>query len=228
VSERPLFFLDYDGTLAPIVDEPMEAFPHPDVPALLTSLKERYPVFLVSGRHLRDVSLLMNEPVLPAIGLHGTQRGRNDGTFEDLMPDALRKALGELRQTVPSGEGVRVEEKGPAFAVHYRQASNPEQVKEQLAEWLQDMPDTLTAIWGKKVVELRPRHLSKGTAVTEIASTMPERTPIYIGDDVTDEDAFRALGSEAITIRVGEGETVAAYRLSDPDAVVAYLRRYVD
>jgi trehalose 6-phosphate phosphatase len=88
----------------------------------------------------------------------------------------------------------------------------------------------LDAIWGKKVVELRPEGLTKGTAVRRIADEHPDRTPVYLGDDTTDEDAFEALHDldrDALTIRIGAEETRADHRLADPDAVVAYLRRYV-
>jgi len=82
-------------------------------------------------------------------------------------------------------------------------------------------------ISGKDVVELRPAHLHKGTAVQAVAAQHPSRTPLYLGDDVTDEDAFQALPAEAITVKVGEGETAARFRLPDVPAVVAYLQRYL-
>ena len=230
VPDNPLFFLDYDGTLAPLVDDPMQAFPHRDVPELLLELEKRGPTYIVTGRHLQDVAVLMPESELPAIGLHGALEGRlgNEETTS-LLPDEAADAIAALRQSAPEHEDLRLEEKGPVFAVHYRHAADKEAARGRLRGWLTDLPETLEAIWGKDVVEVRARGVHKGAAVARLAAEHPDHTPIYLGDDVTDEDAFRALEEHegAVTIKVGEGETRAAYRLAGPDEVVAYLKRFV-
>lgn len=228
VVDRPLFFLDYDGTLAPIVDQPMEAYPHPDVPPLLDVVADRYPLWVITGRHLRDLAVLLRKP-LPAVGLHGTQQGVVGETTESLMPAAAVTALDRLREALPDLDGLRVEDKPPSFAVHYRGVPDEAAAREHLQAWAADLPDELTAIWGKKVVELRPVGYDKGVAVTRLAEAHPEHTPIYLGDDVTDEDAFaalEALNRPVLTIKVGPGETRAQHRLPDVEAVVAYLRQY--
>lgn len=228
VVEEPLFFLDYDGTLAPIVDDPEAAVPHPDVPELLRALEEKYPVWIVTGRDIRSLSSFLDQP-LPAIGLHGAQEGTVGGEVKELMSDEAARALRMLRESVPAVEGLRVEEKNRAFAVHYREAEDEDAVEDRLEGWMEDMPEMLDAIWGKKVVEVRPKGLTKGTAVRRISEQHSDRTPVYLGDDTTDEDAFAALQDmdrASVTVRVGEEETQAAYRLPDPDAVVTYLRSY--
>ena len=227
VVDNPLFFLDYDGTLAPIVDNPAEAFPHSDVPALLAELERRYPLWIITGRHLDHVAALMPDVRPRGIGLHGTQEGQLGGEIQSLMSGEAQDGIERLRRTVPERPDVRVEEKGTTFAVHYRHATDKDAAREALRTWLGAMPGSLAAIWGKDVVELRPEGLSKGVAVRRIAEDFPDRTPLYLGDDVTDEDAFKALGHDAVTVKVGEGETVARYRLPDVEAVVAYLKRYV-
>jgi trehalose 6-phosphate phosphatase len=228
VVDRPLFFIDYDGTLAPIVDNPDEAYPHPEAPALLEQLDAKHPLWIVTGRHLQALDGLLDMP-LRAIGLHGAQKGRVGGTIRRLAPDEAVEALRRLRQTVPTGNGVEVEEKDTAFAVHYRAANDEDEARDRIQAWANAVPDMLEAIWGKKVMELRPKGMSKGTAVRSIADEHPERIPVYLGDDVTDEDAFDALQDvdEAVTVKVGAEETKARYRLSGPDEVIAYLRRYV-
>ena len=126
-------------------------------------------------------------------------------------------------------DGVRVEDKGGAFAVHYRRAPDEAAARSALERWARGAPDALEPVWGKKVVELRVRGVSKGVAVAAHAARHPERTPVYLGDDVTDEDAFRALNAarpDAVTVKVGEGETAARYRLPDVGAVVGYLRGF--
>jgi trehalose 6-phosphate phosphatase len=233
VAEAPLFFLDYDGTLAPIVDDPAAAHPHDAVPALLETLDAAHPLWIVTGRDAHAVERFLNLP-LRVVGLHGAQEGVLHGEVERLMTDAAAAALDRLRAEVPAIEGLSVEEKDAAFALHYRQAPDKDAARERLAAWTDEaVPDGLEAIWGKDVMELRPEGLDKGAAVRRLAEGFPERTPVYLGDDVTDEDAFAALealrrdaGRDAITVRVGKGETRARHRLEGPDAVVAYLRRY--
>lgn len=227
VVARPLFFLDYDGTLAPIVDEPSQAVPHPDAPALLKHLASQYPVWIVTGRHLRDLSAFLPDVPLRAIGLHGAQTGIIGQNTRSRLADAARAVLSRMRDRVPAIDGVRVEDKEHTFAVHYRGAQNEDAIRENLEAWLADLPDGFEAIRGKCVVELRPQGLDKGTAVLEVARQFPDRTPVYLGDDVTDEDAFLALDGDAVTVKIGGGDTAARYRLPDPEAVVRYLTRYV-
>lgn len=228
--ERPLLFLDYDGTLAPIVADPAAARPHPAVPDLLARLHARHPVVLVTGRHLADVAALFGEaPPVRGVGLHGTQTGTLGGALRHLLSDEAERALADLRARVPDADGVIVEDKGAAFAVHYRHAPDEAAALDRLRAWAAGVPDVLTPIWGKKVVELRPAATSKGTAVRTIAAEHPDRAPVYLGDDVTDEDAFAALAEFecAVSVKVGEGETAARYRLPDVDAVVAYLEGFL-
>lgn len=227
IVHSPLFFLDYDGTLAPIVDEPMQAYPHPAVPEILDELAARHPLYIITGRYLHDVEKLLEKPY-EAIGLHGIQRGRLRGPKQNAISDEARTAIERYRDSAPASETILLEEKGPMFALHYRMAPDKEAAQSAIREWLADVPDVLDPIWGKDVVELRPAGVSKGTAVREIADRHPDRTPIYIGDDVTDEDAFRALGEDAVTVKVGGGDTVARYRLDDVDAVVDYLGQFVE
>ncbi|MEM1057388.1 MAG: trehalose-phosphatase [Bacteroidota bacterium] len=233
---RPLLFLDYDGTLAPIVDDPAEAWPHPDVPGLLRQLAERHPVVVVSGRDLAALARFLPDVHVRAAGLHGAEVGvLGEVAQPSLALRTVQADLDRLRRSVPEMEGVRVEEKGAAFAVHYRAAPDDADAQQALRRWSADLPEALHAVWGKKVVELRPREVSKGTAVTAIAREHPEHTPVYLGDDTTDEDAFAALhsfrlGAEAggpVTIKVGEGGTAARFRVPDVDATVAYLRGFL-
>ena len=227
LTDQPLFFLDYDGTLAPIVDDPKAAYPHPAVPDMLQHLSATHPVYIVTGRHLRDLDAFLPELSLPAIGLHGAQEGNLHGAVQDRLTPDDREKLNAMREAVPSIAGVWVEDKEHTFAVHYRGAADPEAAAQAIAAWAEATPDTLNVISGKDVVELRPAHLHKGTAVQAVAAQHPSRTPLYLGDDVTDEDAFQALPAEAITVKVGGGETAARFRLPDVPAVVAYLQRYL-
>lgn len=115
------------------------------------------------------------------------------------------------------------------FALHFRQAPEPAAIRAALESWLEWAPDSLTPVWGKMVLELRPAGTDKGTVAREIASSLPQREPVYLGDDTTDEDAFRALAPDprAVTIKVGPGESVARYRLGTVEEVVDYLAGYL-
>lgn len=230
VPARPLLFLDYDGTLAPIVDDPAHAVPHPAVPDLVAELGRRHEVVIVTGRDLAALATLLGGRT-QAVGLHGAEEGWSDGTVEARATESHADALRHLRNAVPLGDGIVVEDKGAAFAVHYRAAPDPEAARAALETWVQAVPTGLVPIWGKRVVELRADGVSKGTAVARIATAHPDRTPVYLGDDVTDEDAFaalQALRQQTVTVKVGEGKTVAGHRLPDVEAVVAYLRRFLD
>lgn len=226
VVAHPLFFLDYDGTLAPIVEDPAEAHPHPEVEAVMAGLAARHPVYIVTGRYLRDLSTFFRHP-FQAVGLHGMQEGRVGGEVRLNVPEAARAAIARMRETLPPLEGLVIEDKGPTFAVHYRRVADEAAARAALRDWMAGMPDVLDPIWGKKVVEVRPRGIHKGVAVRRLADAHPGRTPLYLGDDVTDEDAFDALSEDGITVKVGEGETRARYRLDDVEDVVAYLKKYL-
>lgn len=226
VTNNPLFFLDYDGTLAPIVQDPMQAYPHEEAPSILRRLNERYPLWIVTGRNLMDLEVLLGMP-LHGIGLHGAQQGTIGGDVRSLIPETSQASLDRMRQSVPDLEGLRVEEKGYTFAVHFRGIQDETLARAKLETWVTDLPEDLEAIWGKMVVELRPRGINKGFAVRRIVEAHSDRTPVYAGDDVTDEDAFRELGTQAITIKVGTGPTAAKYRIHSVDEVVNYLKRYL-
>ena len=230
VPARPLLFLDYDGTLAPIVDDPAAAVPHPAVPDLLAQLAAQHAVVVVTGRDLAALARLLGGRHR-AVGLHGAEHGWSDGTVESRAAEAHADALARLRDAVPDGDGIVVEGKGSAFAVHYRAAPDADAARALLEPWAASVPDGLVAVWGKRVVELRAEGVSKGTAVTALATAHPDRTPVYLGDDTTDEDAFaalQALRQPSVTVKVGDGATAAGHRLPDVEAVVAYLRRFLD
>ena len=228
--ESPLFFLDYDGTLSEITQDPMKAFPHPDAPPLLKSLHLKHPLWIVTGRHLRDLSYLLDLD-LQSVGLHGLQEGTLGKEIQTSISKEAQEAISSMRRAVPQVEGLRIEDKEYSFAAHYRGAENEEAIEYVLELWLRAMPDSLTSIWGKKVVELKPKGISKGHAVSRIMAQVPQAVPVYIGDDTTDEEAFAVLnesGRDTLSIKVGEGTTQARFRLPGVDAVIAYLKQYVD
>jgi trehalose 6-phosphate phosphatase len=224
VLETPLLLLDYDGTLAEIVPDPEAAFPHPEVPALLRALRGRYPVYLVSGRSVASLSRLLDVPGLEVVGVHGMEAGKLGEAATPLVAEDDLASLHTLREQLLEIPGLKVEDKELAIALHYREVDAAG--VDRLKTWVENAPPSLDRLWGKKVLELRPHGYSKGRTATRLAAEHPRATPLFIGDDTTDEEAFAAI-PQGLTVKVGEGDTQAQTRLPDVAAVVAYLKRYL-
>ena len=240
-GKLPAVFLDYDGTLTPIVENPEDAHLHPDMRAALEGLGETSTVAVVSGR---DVSFVTQEVALNDIlylGSHGfdivtplgvtLSTGREDEFGRFLEPlDAVEHALeAELAEIA----GSSIERKKYAVAVHYRQVAEEDVPKVEIAvdTLLADHPE-LRKSGGKKVFELRPDiDWDKGRAVRWALGALgldPESTlPVYVGDDLTDEDAFAELAADGLSIVVGTDRRLSAaeYHVTDVDAVRDVLLR---
>ena len=117
VASDPLFLLDYDGTLAEITTDPAQAHPHPQVAALLKELARKGPVYLLTGRGVRDLARLVPVPDVRVIGVHGLETGvlTGDGEARDVgsgLDEAQARLLDAVRESLPEVPGVRVEDKG--------------------------------------------------------------------------------------------------------------------
>lgn len=237
VGRTPVF-CDYDGTLTPIVEDPDRAVLDEPVRTALLRLAAVAPLAIVSGRDVADVRGKVGIDGIAYAGSHGFDILRPSGE-RTTRPDAERflpsldRAERELAQTVPTIPGARVERKHLAVAVHYRQVEpgRREAVREALERVAAAHPD-LRPSGGKLVWELRPDlDWHKGKAVLHLLDALPLPsagvTPLYIGDDITDEDAFRELPPEGVGIVVegADHPTAADYRLPDTDAVRTFLER---
>ncbi|WP_025605976.1 trehalose-phosphatase [Pontibacter actiniarum] len=235
-GKTPAVFLDYDGCLSPIVKDPNKAILSDAMRETLQRLAAACPVAVVSGRDRANVEQLVQLENVYYAGSHGFDiSGPNNmhtepGGAKAAVP-ALDAAQQELDEWLKSVEGVLVERKRYAIAVHYRNV--PEQ---QVAKVLQTVQEVLSRHPelkpgpGKKVMELKPSlDWHKGKAVhwllEELNLNKPNIIPLYIGDDLTDEDAFAALQGQGIGILVGEHDeqTAATYRLEDVEEVQAFL-----
>ena len=121
VLDNPILLLDYDGTLAPIQQDPMQAFPHEEVVPLLNALKLDHPVWIVTGRHLNDLAKLLDVQ-LDAIGLHGLQRGVVGQDVFAAVSERAQEDIMQMKHSLPSLKEARIEDKEYTFAVHYRGA----------------------------------------------------------------------------------------------------------
>jgi trehalose-phosphatase len=239
--EHLLIAIDFDGTLAPIVDRPDDAVPAPGAVAAVRRLSERATVVMLSGRTVED--LLARLPDLPVIhaGGHGAQIRDVDGTVLDLIDVAtvaqtLDATQASVEPVVDDGIGWFIERKATSLAVHHRLVPEDE-VDERLprVRALMEQRDGddpgFEVVAGKSVLEMRPRSVSKGRALDRIADRSPQLVPVVLGDDVTDEDAFRsaiARGGHAILVAREDRESVASRRLRDPEAVAALLEHLAD
>jgi alpha,alpha-trehalase len=239
-GSTPAVFLDYDGTLTPIVARPDLAVLGEEMREALRRLTEAWPTTIVSGRGREDVAALVGLEEVNYAGSHGFDiAGPDAGTVLEVRPElvpVLSDAAGELRRRTEGIPGVIVENKRFSVAVHYRLVDErrvPE-VEAHVDDLLTGQPE-LRKAHGKKVFEIRPAmEWDKGRAVLWLLEALGLHragvVPLYVGDDVTDEDAFRALEGRGLGILVAEipRPTAAAYSLQDVGEVLELLRRLAE
>ena len=228
--DRYALFLDFDGTLVDIAPRPDAIEVAPTLPSLLDRLSDRFggAVAVVSGRPLAEIDHYLAPARLVASGLHGLERRPAPDAAPDRDPppasvDAGRRAI---RDSGILGDGVVLEDKGLSLAVHYRLAPDREEPVRALVTDLTGAHEDLSLLSGKMVFEVKPASASKATAVRRLVGlpAFAGRLPVFVGDDVTDEDGMRAaldLGGDAL--KVGDGETVARHRLPTVAAVHQWL-----
>lgn len=227
-----LVALDFDGVLAPLVDDPATSRPLPAAAAALDRLAVRgVPLALVSGRALDDLVALAAAPAgTLLVGGHGAERGRVtaaglERTPLRLPPDAaarLERLTADLAGLV-AGTTARLEHKPASVVVHTRTATPQDAARVTPAAQALGEAAGATVLTGKDVVELGVVEVSKGDALRALRTELGVRRVLFAGDDVTDERAFAVLGPDDVTIKVGRGPTAARYRLPDPAAVADLL-----
>ena len=232
-GRRPAVFLDYDGTLTPIVDRPEDAHISESMRNAVRRLAKRCPVCVVSGRDRRVVQELMGVDDLIVAGSHGfdiwSPSGgaiqRQEGSeFGDLL-ERVRDRLSEELGSIP---GALVEPKSNSVAAHFRLVAEEQRprVKEVVDRILAENPGKLKVTPGKMVFEIQPNiDWDKGKAVLYLLHALDldgeDVLPIYVGDDTTDEDAFRALSGRGLGIYVGRADDPeVAGRLTSADYIV--------
>lgn len=235
---RQLFLLlDYDGTLVPIAATPGEARPKPELLDLLSKLADLTDlrVAVVSGRALADLEQLLPLPNLYLAGSHGGEYRLPGGPMiQDPVAVAAKREISALLPQVQAllagRRGFLCEDKGLSLSLHYRLAEPGE--SREVLDRFRRLAQTLTVqgglelLAGKMVVELRPRGINKGKLVEFFLRQAQGARPIYIGDDVTDEDAFKVLAGLGPTVKVdsGPGSSAAAYRFWQQDEVITFLQ----
>ncbi|BDB40739.1 MULTISPECIES: trehalose-phosphatase [Mycobacterium] len=240
VSGSPAVFFDFDGTLSEIVNDPDAARPAPGVSDALQRLAARCPVAILSGRDLADVSKRVGLPGIWYAGSHGFELTAPDGTHHQNDEAAaavpvLEQAAAELREQLGPIPGVVVEHKRFGVAVHYRNAARDRVGEVSAAVRTAGRRDALRVTTGREVIELRPDlDWDKGKTLRwvmeHLGSGKGPLVPIYLGDDITDEDAFDAVRADGVPIMVrhnddGDRATAAEYALENPAAVAEFILR---
>jgi trehalose 6-phosphate phosphatase len=239
---RPAVFLDYDGTLTPIVDRPEDAILSERMRETVRELAERCPLCIVSGRDRQVVQRLLGIDDLVVAGSHGfdiwspgSSGVRHEaGAEHRRLLEEVQERLTEAAAPIP---GAVVEPKRSSVAVHFRLVPEAERprVRRLVDATLQAHPGALRVMPGKLVYEIQPDvDWDKGKAVLYLLGALDldheDVAPVYVGDDDTDEHAFEALGRRGtgILVRAGAPDdpartTFADYALDDVDEVRRFL-----
>lgn len=223
-------FLDLDGTLAAIAARPDGVVPEPCRTAVLRRLVERFDqrVALISGRTVAEVAAI-TENVVPAIaGVHGLQRRDARGVETQAAPDpGLIQARLVFEGLARAQPGLLVEDKGVSVALHYRARPAACEAVREAARRLEAATDLIFQE-GDMVAEMRTPGDDKGAAVARFLAERPfsGARPIFVGDDLTDEDGFQAArvaGGYGVLVGSSTRATLASHRLADPEAVLEWL-----
>jgi trehalose 6-phosphate phosphatase len=223
-TARLLVASDFDGTLAPIVSNPADARPLPGAADALRALAglPSTTVALVSGRALETLRTLSSMPLaVHLVGSHGAEL--DTGFTQSIDGDLLERITTALTEIAANRPGVTVEPKPASVALHVRNASAAdgraalEAAHAAAPEWDAELTE------GKSVLEFAVISTDKGEAIDIIRDRDNATAVVFFGDDVTDEKAFRRMRDGDVGVKVGPGDTLAAYRVESPDDVEAAL-----
>ncbi len=242
-ADRVGMFSDFDGTLTPIFDDPRDTVLSPAMRDILSELSRKLElVAVVSGRDVKTLRKLTGLKSVTYVGNHGLEvwkageeRPEREAQVADGLLEDVEKGVGDIGVS-----GLSLEDKGMSVAAHYRNAPDPTAARSALSQVLESLADTrgMEIREGKMVMEIGPgTGVNKGTAVDRLAREFELTGAIFLGDDVTDCDAFDALhrlasegGLKGAAVAVVDAETPevvlrkADYCLSGPGEVEEFLR----
>ena len=227
-------FLDFDGTLVEIADRPDAVIVPPGLGQTLTALRDRLgrAMAIVTGRSIAVIDGFLAPDRFDVAGLHGAEYRLAGELFPCRPQDhpELRRGIDELEERFASEPGILIEDKGCSVAVHWRLAPEAEELASQtIIELAAALGPAYRLQLGKAVAEVLPARASKGGIIRHFLTEGPfrGRSPIFIGDDLTDEQAFEVVDAiGGMSIRVGPGPTRARYRVEAPSSLRELLARW--
>jgi trehalose-phosphatase len=237
-SKHRCLVLDYDGTLAPFRKNRMDAVPLDGIVELLVRIRDSdgTDLALMTGRPLDELLILLGDLGVPISASQGVEFHSPDGrrTRHHISPRQEERLQRAQEEAAALGLGHAIERKAASVALHTRpmEADEAERAERELsAVWSRDAGEYgLECLHFKGGIEIRLAGVDKGTALDTLLESSPAGTfCVYVGDDTTDEDAFRAVRDRGIGIRVGDPreETQATGHLADPEAVREFLREWI-
>jgi trehalose 6-phosphate phosphatase len=220
---RVLLAFDYDGVLAPIVKRPSGARMRPTTRALLRRLGRHYPVAVVSGRAWKDCARFVGTAVPTVVGNHGFELGR-PVPVPAPVARTVREWRGRLERALAGVDGIHFEDKRSTLAVHYGLGGAWRRAERAVYEAANQLEGT-RLIPGKRVLNVLPHDFpSKGDAVRTLIARFGCDAAMYVGDDVTDEDAFAVGPPLVFGVHVGKGPSLAPWRLASQADVDRLMR----
>lgn len=234
-TDNLALFLDVDGTLLEIRDDPADVCADGELIDLLEQCLDRLDgaMALISGRSAKEIDRIFAPAVFPVAGAHGSERRGHDGKVSNAVDrPPSREALAPLETLVARHTGLLLEHKHGGVSLHYRRVPALEtECRRAVEEVLAELGDSFRLIAGKMVFEIAPRAHDKGAAIRAFLEESPfaGRVPVFVGDDVTDEDGFRAVNKlGGVSIRIGDIEqSEAQYCLEGVVAIRPWLREAI-
>ncbi|MBI5050561.1 MAG: trehalose-phosphatase [Nitrospirae bacterium] len=245
-NKHIVFFFDYDGTLTPIAETPQQAVIPRQVKELLRKLsrKPNCALAIISGRALEDIKDLVRLKGIIYAGNHGLEIEGPKIKFESQVSPRLKSVIRNIYEDMVNKlskiKGVLIEDKGLAIGVHYRlvDATDIQEFLNIFSEITESFTvrDKIKINEGKKVYEIRPPVAwDKGKTVLWLLARQQflvgedKIFPIYFGDDITDEDGFRALKNKGLTIFVGEPKaSEAAYYVRNTEEITQFIKKVLE
>lgn len=233
--EHFAFFFDFDGTLADIVSRPELVEVTQATREALTALRRSHQgaVAIITGRDIAAIDRFLTPVRLPVAGVHGLTRRDATGQMHNPGYDgeALKVIERKLERLVAQETGLLLEAKQGALALHYRLRPELEGVCLEAMEQAVNGAPTISVRRGKMVIEAVGHSGNKGEAIESFLTEKPfaGRVPVFAGDDQTDEDGFAIVNRlHGISIKVGQGDTQARYRVQDREELLSWLNAIIE